>query len=90
MYRFRIYTSGKTARSMDAVNTFKSHMKADFPGKCSFEVVDVLENSEAANRDDVLATPTVIRVKPLPERRILGDFRDKIQVFRGLGIKSVS
>lgn len=37
------------------------------------DVVDVLENPDRAELDRILATPTVIRINPLPRVRLVGD-----------------
>ncbi|MBT3380637.1 MAG: circadian clock protein KaiB [Lentisphaerae bacterium] len=43
-------------------------------------VVDVLQDPGAAEDENVLATPTLVKAAPLPERRAVGDLSD----FRGL------
>jgi circadian clock protein KaiB len=43
----------------------------------TLEVVDVLEDSGAAVEEQILATPTLIRKEPLPERKLVGDFSDE-------------
>lgn len=47
---------------------------------CELEIIDVLEEREIADRDQVLTTPTLRRVDPLPERRVLGDMADPHEV----------
>lgn len=42
-------------------------------GKCELQIVDILENLEAAEAANIIATPTLIRRSPLPVRRIVGD-----------------
>lgn len=39
-------------------------------------VIDVLDQPELAEEERILATPTVIRLVPLPCRRVVGDLSD--------------
>lgn len=50
------------------------------------EIIDVLEKPELAERDKVLATPTVAKVSPLPLRKIVGDLSYKEKVLAGLNL----
>ena len=48
--------------------------------KCEVEVVDTIAEPERAEQDNVLATPTLIRLDPLPERRVLGGLSEAQRV----------
>ena len=50
------------------------------------DVVDVLENPQLAERDKILATPTLIKGLPEPVRRIIGDLSDREKVLIGLDL----
>jgi hypothetical protein len=49
---------------------------------CEVEVIDVLQFPDLAERERVLATPTLLKESPLPRRRITGDLSDLEQVLR--------
>jgi len=87
MYVFRLYVVGKTPRSARAIESMSRHFETHFKGMYSLEVIDLLKDPGAGDKDLVLATPTAIRVVPTPERRILGDFSDEARVFLGLGLE---
>ncbi|MBC8178460.1 MAG: circadian clock protein KaiB [Desulfobacteraceae bacterium] len=87
MYEIRLYTAGRTPKSERAVRDLKVLLEGDFEGQYILQVIDVMERPESAERDDVLATPLAIKVSPLPERRIIGDFTNKENVLKGLGIQ---
>ena len=74
-----LYVCGKTARSERAL------MRARALPNCQLEVVDVLENPELAERDQVLATPTLIRREPPPLRRLVGDLADPEKLVSMIG-----
>jgi len=40
------------------------------------DIVEVIHNPEEAYAHSIIATPTMLRVQPLPERRIIGDLSD--------------
>lgn len=48
------------------------------------EVVDVLEKPQEAEDQHIVATPTVVRIEPLPRRRIIGDLSNRERVAVGL------
>ena len=54
----------------------------------SLKIVDVLEDPGIAEDVRILATPTLVRVQPSPERRLIGDLSDTELVLKGLGITS--
>ena len=57
-----------------------------FDGKCQITIIDVLEQPDEAERNHVLATPTLIKVHPPPVQRIIGDLSDLEKVRANLGL----
>ena len=55
-------------------------------GRYELEIVDIYQQPELAERDGILAAPILLRVAPLPERRIAGDLLDAERVLIGLNI----
>lgn len=49
-------------------------------------VIDVLQQPEQARDNKIIATPTLVREFPLPNRRIIGDLSDHQQVLVGLDL----
>lgn len=74
-YQFRIYVTGQSGRGQVAVANLRALCAARLPDQ-EIEVVDVLEHPALAEEDRILATPTVIRLAPLPRRRVIGDLSD--------------
>jgi len=87
MYEIRIYTAGRTPKSERAERDLKDFLERDFEGQYVLEAIDVMESPESAERDDVLATPLAIKFAPSPERRIIGDFGNRENVLKGLGMQ---
>lgn len=86
MYKLTLYIIGNTARSQKAIEDLERVFESDPSIEYCLEVADVRENPQSAQNQGVLATPTVVKTFPLPQRRILGDLSIKEKVLAGLGI----
>jgi circadian clock protein KaiB len=75
-YSFKVYFTGETARSREAVTNLRALCEARVAGLYELEIVDVLERPDLAEDDRIVATPTVIRLAPPPRRRVIGDLSD--------------
>ena len=75
-FSFKIYITGETARSRQAVANLRALCEARVAGAYELDVVDVLERPDLADDDRIIATPTVIRLAPLPRRRVIGDLSE--------------
>lgn len=59
------------------------------PGEYSLQVIDLVQNPNAAFSEQILALPTLVRREPSPVRRIIGDLTNTDRVLISLGVKSV-
>jgi len=48
----------------------------DFPDHIAFDVCDLAENPQQAEKDNVVFTPTLVKRRPEPRAWILGDLSD--------------
>ncbi len=88
-YVLTLYIAGPSVRSERAVANLRGICER-LPGRCELTIVDVLERPQLAERDRILATPTVIREFPLPRRRIIGDLSDVATVMLRLDLPPVA
>lgn len=80
----QLFVSGTTARSKAAIAQAK-HIRERYPeGVCELEIIDVMCDADRAENQRILATPTLVKVSPLPVLRIVGDLRDLDQVLQFL------
>jgi len=86
-YHLKLYVTGKTQRSEKAIQMLKEvcRNKLDLDDY-QLDVIDVLDDPQEAEKDRILATPTLIRKKPPPVRRIIGDLADVEKVLLGLDL----
>ena len=57
-----------------------------FPGKYSLEIIDVYQQKMVAQKEQLVALPLLVKLFPLPERKLIGDLSDTEKVLKGLGI----
>jgi circadian clock protein KaiB len=72
-YILKLYVTGTTPRSARAVVNIRKICEKYLPGGYSLEVIDILQNPEAAKIDQIIAAPTLIKEFPFPSRRFIGD-----------------
>lgn len=82
-----LYISGRTPRAERALDNLRTLCDAEFGEAYALQIVDVLEDPARAERDRILATPTVVKELPPPLRRVIGDLSDHEKVLVGLDIK---
>jgi circadian clock protein KaiB len=86
MYELKLYIVDATRSSTRAIQELEALLEDRFEGQYSLVAIDVLTNPGLVEADKVLATPTVIKVAPGPETRIIGGLSDHEKVLAGLGL----
>ncbi|MDZ7778795.1 MAG: circadian clock KaiB family protein [Gemmatimonadota bacterium] len=81
---FLLLVTGPGPRSETAADCVRSACAQVYGEACRIEVVDRLEDEEAARRERVALTPTLIRRHPEPERSWVGAFADTDALARAL------
>ncbi|HEX7476661.1 MAG TPA: circadian clock KaiB family protein [Polyangiales bacterium] len=84
--RLRLYVAGEAPNSVAAIRHLRV-LLADYPSHVAeLEIIDVLQHPEPGAREGVLVTPTMIKLAPLPERRIIGNLKDTEALISMLGL----
>lgn len=83
--RLRLYVAGGARNSVLARDNLERLLQGASQA-AEVEVVDVLSTPERALADGVLVTPTLIRLAPSPQRRIVGNLSDPRAVALALGL----
>ena len=86
-YVLRLYVTGLTPRSTEAIERTKAICEEYLHGRYELEVIDIYEQPTLAQGDQIIAVPTLVRRLPLPLRRLVGDLSDKERVLLGLDLK---
>jgi len=88
LFEFKLYIVGRTQKSLDTIQGLRSLMEERFQGLHSFEVIDLLTNPEAANSDDIITSPALLKVNPSPARKVIGNLLNSEKVMEVLGLPS--
>jgi len=87
--RLKLYIAGDAPNSVAAVRHLRAVL-ARFPSHpCELEIIDVLEHPELAIQERVLVTPTMLKLSPTPDRRIIGSLKDTAALLAVLGIEEL-
>jgi len=85
-YNLRLYVAGQTPKSIAAIANLKNLCERHLAGRYSIDIVDLMQNPSLAQRDQIVAIPTLIRKLPEPIKRIIGDLSNTERVLIGLDI----
>ncbi len=85
----RLYVAGEAPNSVAAIR----NLGILFPGgeaskqPVNIEIVDLLEEPLRGLADGVLLSPTLVRLAPLPVRRVVGNLSNHGAVLLALGVE---
>lgn len=85
----KLFVSGQSMRSGSAIANLELTLSEYGISDYELIVVDVQEDPQAAEDEFILATPTLVKVFPSPERRIIGDLSNQPLVIRGLDLTPI-
>ena len=87
-YVLRLYISGSTSKSAQAVGNIKRVCEQHLKGSYDLEVIDIYQQAHLARDEQIVAVPTLIKRLPLPLRRLIGDMSDLRKVLFGLDLRA--
>jgi circadian clock protein KaiB len=88
-YNLRLYVAGQTPKSLAAIANLKKLCEAHLSGRYRIDIVDLMQDPSLAQRDQIVAIPTLIRQPPEPMRRIIGDLSNTERVLVGLDLDAL-
>jgi circadian clock protein KaiB len=86
-YVLRLFVSGLTPRSQRAIDNLQNICERYLAGRHRVEVVDLYQSPGSAHDEQIVATPTLLKILPLPLRRVIGDLSQVDKVLHGLDIQ---
>ena len=86
-YVLKLYITGITRRSQEALRNIKKVMHEHFGDNYQLEVIDIYQQPTLAKDEQIIAAPTLIKKLPLPLRRLIGDMSDKERILVGLDLR---
>lgn len=85
-YVLRLYIAGPTPRSLKAIDSVREICDESLHGRYELEVVDIFQIPALAKGEQIVATPTLIRLLPSPLKRYIGTL-SKEQLLFGLDLR---
>ena len=82
----KLYVSGMSVKSMIAIQNINRLCNKHFKHNCELEVVDIYKNPHLASEHQIVFSPSLIKLFPLPKKTLIGNFSNTEKVLNGLGI----
>jgi circadian clock protein KaiB len=82
----RLFITGTTSRSVRAIANLRRICEERLQGEYHLEVVDIYQHPQMAQEHQIIAAPTLVKMLPLPLRKIIGDLADEERVLAGLDL----
>ena len=83
----RLYLAGqveRTARAVANVTAICDELLGR--GNYALKVVDIVENPAVVEMEEILAVPMLVRLKPRPVRKVVGDLSQRATVLNALNL----
>jgi circadian clock protein KaiB len=78
-----------TPQSISALDNVRRICEDNLKGRYTLEVIDLYKNPALAKGEQIIAAPTLIKMLPLPLRRMIGNMSDTERILIGLDIKPI-
>ena len=86
-YDLRLYVTGMTTRSIEAVAAIKAICEEHLQGRYELQVIDIYQHPELAKDEQIIAAPTLVKKLPAPLRHLIGNLSDTERVLVGLDLR---
>src|SRR5688500_3659540 len=79
-----LYVAGMSAKSTNAITNIKSICEENFMNDFELAIIDIYKEPEMARDHQIIFSPSLIKLYPLPKKTLIGDFSDKNKVLKAL------
>jgi circadian clock protein KaiB len=86
-YLLRLYVTGTTPASQRAIAQVREICEEHLEKRYQLEVYDIYQLPALAKDEQIIATPTLIKVLPSPLRRFIGDLTRAEKILFGLDVR---
>ncbi len=86
VYVLRLYVSGASPRSTEAITRIKEICEEYLPNQYDLEVIDIYKQPELAAQDQIIAAPTLVKESPGKLRRMIGNLTNTKLILQRLGL----
>lgn len=85
-FELNLYIAGASSNSIRAIANLREICEKYIKDRYTLRVIDVHQEKSLASQEQIVALPLLIKSRPQPERRLIGDMSDTQKVLKGLGI----
>lgn len=89
-FELNLYIAGASSNSVRAVANLTEICEKYLKDRYTLRIIDVHQEKSLASREQLVALPLLIKLRPYPERRLIGDMSDTKRVLKGLGFPGES
>ena len=82
----RLYVAGNAPNSLQARRNLNAVLESCEPDAYSLEVIDCLTDPMRTLEDGIIVTPTLLKVEPKPEARVIGTLGDSDNLRAAIGL----
>jgi circadian clock protein KaiB len=86
-YVLRLYVTGASPNSARAIVNIKEICENYLKDRYTLQIIDVYQQPTLAKTEQIVALPLLVKVSPIPVRKLIGDLADKEKVLKILGLK---
>jgi circadian clock protein KaiB len=76
-YHMTLFVTGASHLALQAVSRVTAFCEEELAGNYDLEVVDLYRSPERAKTAQIIAAPTLLRDKPSPVCRVIGDMSNR-------------
>lgn len=85
-YLLRLYVAGMSPRSRRALESLRGLLERVLAGSYDLEVIDIYQEPDEAEKNQIVAAPTLIKRAPNPVKVLVGDMSDTRRLLIGLDV----
>ncbi len=85
-FALRLYVADRESTAVRAMANLEAMCREFLPDGCDLEIIDIMREPQRGLDDNIMVTPTLIKLAPLPVRRIFGDLSDRGRLLDALGL----
>lgn len=82
----KLFVTGASPNSAKAIANLKNLCEQYFDCKYNLEIIDIYQQPLRAKEEQIVALPMLLKIFPLPIKRMIGDLSDTKKVLNGLGL----
>lgn len=88
-FKFRLYVAGEAQNSSAAIANLNFLCRNHLADRHEIEIIDVFREPQRALKDGVFMTPTLVKIRPAPTKKVIGTLSKAETVLQAIGVQLV-